>query len=98
MSLENRVSVRFKQYSETERAIIARELTIKDGNKFVPLLRSSVLPKTSMEVTKTTNDYVYADVEHWVLKQRVEEQANSVATPDMVGELLTMAANADLPF
>jgi hypothetical protein len=98
MSLENRVSVRFKQYSETERAIIARELTIVDGKSFKPLLRSAVLPKTSMDVTKTTNDYVYADVEHWVLKQRLEEQANSVATRDMVDELLTMASEVDLPF
>lgn len=98
MSLENRVSVRFKQYSETERAIIARELTIIDGGKYKPLLRSAVLPKTSMDVSKTTKDYVYADVEHWVLKQRLEEQSNSVATRDMVDELLTMASDADLPF
>lgn len=97
MSLENKVSVRFKQYSTTERAIIARELTIIDGDKYKPLLRSAVLPKTSMEVSKTTKDYVYADVEHWVLKQRLEEQS-SIATRQMVDELLTMASNADLPF
>ena len=92
MNLENQVSCRFNIKMTTDKAIIAQNICIRDtNNEFVTIIDEPVLPKVSTFITDNADDIHYAQVEHWVLKQRLTEKSQSYATQDMVSELVAMA-------
>lgn len=92
MTLENQVSCRFTEKMTTDRAIIAQNICIRDSNnEWIQIIKEAVLPKVSTLVTDNVEDMFYAQVEHWVLKQRLTEASQSFATDEMVNELVVMA-------
>ena len=99
MTLENQVSTRFNIKMTTDRAIIAQNICIHNAsNEWVQIIQEAVIPKVSSLITETKDDITYAQVEHWVLKQRLTESKQSFATDTMVDELVNMAQSDDMPF
>ena len=72
VSLESPVTVQFTIKMETEKAIIAENITLQGAD----YIQSTNLPKMYTNIVNVEDGIVTAHVEEWVLEQRAKELYN----------------------
>lgn len=84
--LEIPVPVTFNIKMETDKAFIVSNVTLQ---KQIVVPETNI-PKMYCNLGKTSNDVTPADVESWVLKQRIEEYQNT-SVENAIDEILSMS-------
>jgi len=84
--LEIPIPVSFEVKMETDKAYIVNNVTVQ--NKVV--VAETNIPKMYCNVIKEKTDVTSAEVESWVLKQRIEEYQNT-SVENAIAEILSIS-------